>query len=129
MHRALLPQGQFHRSDGPSAEAGKRSGSGVHEVIPAQADFRLRRDFSGAAPGTTTLCFVLSEPADVRLLLLDARGRGVLAVVRKGLPAGSHRITLNTNGLVFPRANCACLLQVTTPTGTATQTMPVRGIV
>nr|WP_236668766.1 T9SS type A sorting domain-containing protein [Hymenobacter rubidus] len=60
----------------------------------------------------TTVPFVLANAADVQLTIYDPLSRKVASVVRKGMSAGEHRITLNFRGLDLPSGDYIYQLQV-----------------
>ena len=60
----------------------------------------------------TTVPFTLFNAADVQLTIYDPLSRKVASVVRRGMGAGDHQITLNFCGLELPEGEYIYQLQV-----------------
>lgn len=77
----------------------------------------LGQNFPNPHAGETTVPFRLTIPADVRLIILDALGRKVAGVSRKGSGPGVQHITLNLTGLGLPAGSYEYRLEASTRTG------------
>lgn len=85
--------------------------------------FILGQNYPNPHNGETTVPFTLTNPADVRLDILDLMGRKVAGVVRKGRNSGTQSIKLNLSGLGLPPGDYVYELQVTTKHGLYRQSM------
>jgi hypothetical protein len=61
-------------------------------AIQPSVQFSVRAIQQGAASGSTALQFELSEPAPVRLEILDLQGRRIQVVTDQVYPRGTHRV-------------------------------------
>ncbi len=74
--------------------------------------FTMGQNYPNPYTDETTVPFVLANAADVQLTIYDPLSRKVASVVRKGMSAGEHRITLNFRGLDLPSGDYIYQLQV-----------------
>lgn len=81
----------------------------------------LGQNYPNPHAGETTVPYFLAAPADVRLAILDAKGRRVFAVVCKGRDVGTHGIHLNLEGLALLPGSYMYELEATTATGVCRQ--------
>ncbi|MCI1186922.1 hypothetical protein MON38_05780 [Hymenobacter sp. DH14] len=101
----------------PAALAGPPAGRLPEELLVALARPQLPLvqlfPLPSPCPDTFDVDFRLAEPADVRLDLVDARGRKVLGIIRRRLTGNSaHRISLLLAGLGLPPGAYTCQLHV-----------------
>lgn len=79
--------------------------------------FTLGQNHPNPHFGETTIPFTLAKAAEVKLGILDQAGRKVASVVRKGLTAGEHSISLNLTGLGLAAGSYVYQLQIRTRYG------------
>jgi hypothetical protein len=90
---------------------------------PAPSAFYLAPPRPNPTASTAVLALELPAPAPVRLAVYDVLGRAVLVLHDGPLPAGPHRVGVETAGL--PPG--AYLVRMETPDGTQTQPLTVVG--
>ena len=90
------------------AERHSRAGS-IGEI---NGLFTLGQNYPNPHLGETIIPFTLTEDAEIKLNLFDLKDRRMASVVRKGLKAGEHTISLNLIGLDLPAGNYVYQLQV-----------------
>ena len=74
--------------------------------------FTLGQNYPNPHLGKTIIPFTLTEDAEIKLNLFDLKDRRIASVMRKGLKAGEHTISLNLTGLGLPAGNYVYQLQV-----------------
>lgn len=74
--------------------------------------FILGKNYPNPYINETTVPFTLLNAADVQLTIYDSLSRKVASVVRRGMGAGDHQITLNFRGLELPEGEQIYQLQV-----------------
>ena len=99
------------------------------DVLPLLARFasllELGQNYPNPHAGETTVPFTLTATADVRLVILDALGREVTSVLRKGRGTGPQSIALNLAGLGLPPGEYVYRVEATTRTGVYQQSRPM----
>ncbi|WP_046243728.1 T9SS type A sorting domain-containing protein [Hymenobacter terrenus] len=79
--------------------------------------FSLEQNYPNPFVDETTVPFVLTTTADVRLNLFDRQGRKLASVIRKARRPGPQSITLNLHGLGLPPGDYTYQVQVMTKHG------------
>lgn len=90
------------------------------EAVP-DARAVLGTPWPNPSRGQVTVPLTLASPAHVRLALVDALGREVVAIVDRPLPAGSQTLTLDASGL----PNGVYAVRLLTSSGAASGTVSV----
>jgi hypothetical protein len=87
------------------------------QEVKTENPIELGLSYPNPSLGETIMPFTLAAPADVRLDVLDAMGRKVAGVVRKGRMAGQQSIKLNLTGLGLPPGDYVYRFEATTRGG------------
>ncbi|GAA3969362.1 hypothetical protein [Hymenobacter antarcticus] len=77
----------------------------------------LGQNYPNPHAGETSVPFILTTTADVRLTILDERGRNVAGVMHKARSPGPQSIKLNLAGLGLPPGEYVYQLEATTKRG------------
>lgn len=102
----FIPAGEYYFALRSEDSAGNRSllSNPTEKVVVHEAKDRLLQNFPNPASGSTTLRYILSETADVRLRLYSLSGKLLKEWDRPASAAGYHQFDwdLQTDGALLP---------------------------
>lgn len=91
-----------------------------HLETQTAKQFILGQNFPNPYTTETTVPFTLRFPSDVTVELWDLAGRKVTSLIKPGLSAGDHQLTISTESLGIAPADYVCQMAVTNVNGTFT---------
>jgi len=68
-------------------------------TVAAESQFQVKQNYPNPAADQTTVPFVLRQPSDVSIYLLDMQGKQLKNILLENLPAGAQESTIDLSGL------------------------------